>query len=83
MIALAQRGVDTVVRQHQQRITDFRRGQSLGKEDHLARWWRPARPEWMDVETYEQMPEFLDVRELGCMSISPASARKPWSWSPP
>jgi hypothetical protein len=65
MIALAlQAGVDAVVRQHQQRITDFRRGQSLGKEDHLARWRRPARPEWMDVETYEQMPEFLDVREL-------------------
>ena len=65
MIALArERGVDAVVRQHQQRITDFRRGESLGKEDHLARWRRPARPEWMDVETYEQMPEFLDVREL-------------------
>lgn len=65
MIALAREcGVDAVVRQHQQRITDFRRGQSLGKEDHLARWRRPARPVWMDVETYEQMPEFLDVREL-------------------
>ncbi|MHB8861180.1 MAG: IS4 family transposase [Pirellulaceae bacterium] len=65
MIALArERGVDAVVRQHQLRITDFRRGQSLGKEDHLARWRRPARPAWMDVETYEQMPEFLDVREL-------------------
>ncbi len=65
MIALArERGVDAVVRQHQQRITDFRRGQSLGKEDHLARWRRPERPAWMDVETYEQMPEFLDVREL-------------------
>jgi putative transposase len=65
MIALArERGVDAVVRQHQQRITDFRRGQSLGHEDHLARWRRPERPTWMDVETYEQMPEFLDVREL-------------------
>ena len=65
MIALAREdGVDAVVRQHQLRITDFRRGQSLGKEDHLARWLRPARPEWMDVETYAQMPEFLDVREL-------------------
>jgi len=65
MLALAcERGVDAVVRQHQLRITDFRRGQSLGKEDHLVRWQRPARPEWMDVETYEQMPEYLDVREL-------------------
>ena len=65
MIALArEQGVDAVVRQHQLRITDFRRGQSLGKEDHLARWHRPQRPAWMDLETYEQMPEFLDVREL-------------------
>lgn len=65
MIALAQEmGVDAVVRQHQLRTTDFRRGQSLGKDDHLTRWLRPARPAWMDVETYEQMPEFLEVREL-------------------
>lgn len=66
MIALArERGVDAVVRLHQRRSADFRRGQSLGKEDHLVRWRRPARPDWMDVETYEQMPEFLDVREVG------------------
>lgn len=65
MLALAQeRGVDAVVRQHQQRITDFRRGESLGKEDHLVRWQRPQRPVWMDVETYKQMPEYLEVREL-------------------
>ncbi|MHB9066654.1 MAG: hypothetical protein ACYC4B_22950 [Pirellulaceae bacterium] len=65
MIALArEQDVDAVVRQHRLRITDFRRGQSLGKEDHLARWPRPERPTWMDMETYEQMPEFLDVREL-------------------
>jgi putative transposase len=65
MVALAQQnGIDAVIRQHQRRITDFRRGRSLGQADHLTRWRRPARPEWMDVETYEQMPEFLDMREL-------------------
>jgi len=57
-------GVDAVVRQHQLRTTDFRRGKSLGKGDHLVRWERPARPEWMDEETYERMPEFLDIREI-------------------
>lgn len=56
-------GVDVVARQHAQRITDFRRGERLGKRDHLVRWKRPARPEWMDEQTYAQMPEELIVRE--------------------
>jgi len=65
MIALGlQVGVDAVVRQHQSRDTDFRRGKSLGKGDHLVRWQRPQRPKWMDTATYAQMPEFLEVREV-------------------
>lgn len=65
MIALGlEVGVDAVVRQHQLRKTDFRRGKSLGKGDHLVRWERPQCPKWMDAETYQQMPEFLEVREL-------------------
>ncbi len=65
MLALAkEKGIDAVVRQHQLRTTDFRRGKSLGKGDHLVQWKRPSRPEWMDRETYERMPELLDVREV-------------------
>jgi hypothetical protein len=56
--------VDAVVRLHQRRKADFRCGKSLGKGDHLVRWERPARPEWMDLETYDRMPEFLEVREV-------------------
>jgi putative transposase len=62
-LLLAQ-GVDVVARQHQCRKTDFRRGQKLGKEDHVVVWRRPARPEWMDEETYALIPETLTVREL-------------------
>jgi hypothetical protein len=58
------RQVDVVVRQHQRRTTDFRRGQRLGQEDHVVPWQRPARPDWMDQETYAAIPPTLDVREV-------------------
>jgi len=57
-------GVDVVVRLHQRRTADFRRGRQLGKGDHVATWSRPARPKWMDVETYERMPRAIKVREV-------------------
>ncbi len=56
--------VDVVVRQHQNRRTNFRLGQRLGKEDHVVVWPRPQRPSWMDKETYATIPEMLAVREL-------------------
>jgi hypothetical protein len=56
-------GVDVLTRQHARRVTDFRRGERLGKRDHLVIWKRPARPEWMEQELYAQMPEELTVRE--------------------
>jgi putative transposase len=58
------RGVDVVTRQHQCRQTDFRSGQRLGNDDHLVAWERPARPTWMDEETYATSPQTLTVREL-------------------
>jgi Transposase DDE domain len=61
---LKQRGIDSVFRLHQRRRSDFRRGRRLGREDHLVTWRRPARPEWMDEATYEQIPETMEVREL-------------------
>jgi hypothetical protein len=56
-------GVDVVIRQHQLRSTDFRRGTRLGKRDHVVTWARPQRPSWMDKATYETMPETLIMRE--------------------
>ena len=65
MIALLlERGVDVVTRLHQAREADFRRGQRLGQGDHLVTWFRPARPDWMDEETYARMPATLTVREV-------------------
>ena len=56
--------VDVVVRQHQLRHTDFRRGKRLGKRDHVVQWQRPQRPTWMDAETYLTMPTSLALREV-------------------
>ncbi len=65
LIALLQElGVDMVVRLHQLRDADFRRGQRLGPGDHVVEWPRPARPAWMDEETYARMPSSLRVREV-------------------
>lgn len=61
---LVQLGVDVVIRQHQCRHTDFRRGQRLGARDHVVSWSRPQRPTWMDAATYATMPETFSVREV-------------------
>jgi DDE family transposase len=63
--ALQARGVDVVVRLHQCRIADFRRGRRLGREDHLVTWSKPKQiPEWMSRAEYEAMPAQLTVREF-------------------
>lgn len=61
---LVERGVDFVMQQHQCRKTDFQRGRSLGHQDHVVQWKRPARPSWMSAQTYESMPKSLSMREL-------------------
>lgn len=65
MLALLQAlGVDFVSRLHQLRTADFRRGRRLGKGDHVVSWPKPERPAWMDQETYDRLPEQLEVREV-------------------
>jgi putative transposase len=65
MIALLQElGVDFVVRLHQRRDYDFRRGHHLGPGDHIVRWLKPAKPSWMDQETYDRLPASVEVREV-------------------
>ena len=59
------RGVDVLFEQNGSRITDFRRGQSLGTRDHLVCWPKPAaRPEWMTPEQYAQFPDEIMLREV-------------------
>lgn len=70
---LAERGVDILTRQHQRRLSDFRKGKCLGKRDRLVTWNRPQRPQWMDAATYERMPEQLTLRQTevaGCILVT-------------
>jgi hypothetical protein len=63
--ALQARGVAVVMRLHQARRADFRRGRRLGREDHLVTWTKPPHvPGWMSRAEYEAMPAQLTVREL-------------------
>ena len=61
---LQERRIDVVLRKHQLRATDFRTGTWLGKNDHLVRWRKPPRPEWMTVEQYVALPKELQLREV-------------------
>ena len=63
--ALQARGVDILFEQHGARLTDFRRGTSLGARDHLVRWSKPLQiPPWMSQEQYQAFPDELLVREV-------------------
>lgn len=57
-------GVDFVVRLHQRREADFRRGRRLGPGEHIVTWLRPPKPAWMDQQTYAGMPQSIQLREL-------------------
>ena len=58
-------GVDVLMEQNGARITDFRRGQSLGTREHIVRWPKPAaRPQWMTPEQYRQAPDEIALREV-------------------
>jgi Transposase DDE domain len=64
LAALIRRGVDGLFRMHQRRKFDFDRGRRLGREDHVVAWSKPPRPEWMDEETYAQIPSEMEIREI-------------------
>ncbi|WP_010583115.1 IS4 family transposase [Schlesneria paludicola] len=61
---LLELGVEVVTRLHQHREADFDQGTRLGTKDHLTTWAKPARPEWLDQEAYDRLPEHLELREL-------------------
>jgi len=61
---------------HQKRNSDFRRGTRLGKNDHLIVWTKPAQPDWMDQETYDRIPEALELRELCYTVVEPGRRTK-------
>jgi hypothetical protein len=59
-----QRGVDVVVRLHQLRRCDLRRGRRLGPDEHVMAWPKPQRPDWMDEATYQSLPQELELRAV-------------------
>jgi len=63
MVMLKQRGVESVCPLTSHRTADFRRGEHLGKNDHISKWLKPARPRSIDKETYDALPEFLMIPE--------------------
>ena len=74
MIALLlSQGTQVCARKHHLRHSDFRRGQRLGKSDHLIVWTRPKRPAWMDEATYARIPETLVLREIRYNVVVPGS----------
>jgi len=61
---LQQRGLDLVSRLNKaNRKADFRKGERLGKGDHIVRWKKPATIRSVDRETYQSLPDFVTVRE--------------------
>jgi hypothetical protein len=64
-LALARgRGADVVMRLHQRRRADFRRGLRWSGRDCVVLWQRPKRPDWMDEASYAALPAVLAVRQL-------------------
>jgi hypothetical protein len=63
MVMLKQRSVESVCRLTSHRTDDFRRGERLGKNDHIVKWLKPVKPRSIDPETYDALPEFLMIRE--------------------
>lgn len=56
--------IEFVARLHHARKEDVYRVKRLSKRSHLVMWPRPDRPDWMDDETYHQMPESITLRQI-------------------
>jgi hypothetical protein len=69
---LSAQGVDVVCRLNATRRVDFRRGQRLGSEDHLATWDKPVKcPAGLTAEEFAALPEQLTVREVRVRVTTP------------
>jgi hypothetical protein len=64
-------GADVAFRLHARRKYDFAEAERLGRKDHLVTWSKPARPDWMDEETYQEMPDTLTVRYVHVVADNP------------
>jgi len=72
MAALLGRGIDTVMRLHQMRKVDLRRGRRLGPGDQLVEWSKPAKPPLHVTPTqWELLPQKLAVRLIRVVVEAP------------
>jgi hypothetical protein len=53
------------------RKADFRRGQRLGEEDHISRWFKPTSIRSLDWPTYKALPEYITIRETRIRVVQP------------
>jgi hypothetical protein len=74
---LHRRGVDCVMRMHQARSADFRRGRRLAKDDRLVRWKKPtSRPKACPQEDFDALPAGLALRMLRYRITAPGFRSK-------
>lgn len=63
--ALLNKKVDVVMRMHQSRPADFRKGKALGKNHRLIRWQKPIKkPRAMSQEQFDLLPAQITLRML-------------------
>lgn len=60
---------DGLFRGQSQRHYDFRKGEKLGKDDHIVSWEKPSKPDWMSQEDYKLCPSSISIREFKVAGI--------------
>jgi len=59
------KGVDTLMRLHQARSVDFRKGKRLGRKDRLVQWHKPRqRDKGISKRQWKKLPQTLSLRLL-------------------
>ncbi len=77
ILLLQQRGVDLVSRLNKaNRKPDFRRGERLGDDDHIVRWFKPTSIRSLDWQTYKSLPECITIREARIRVAQPGFRTK-------
>ena len=79
MVMLQQRGVDCIFRLTSHRTADFRRGERLGKDDHIVKWMKPRKPRSIDRRTYDDMLSSYWSESVASASRDLAFAFAAWS----
>jgi Transposase DDE domain len=65
MASLLDRGVDSLMRLHQARHADFRRGKRLSKDEVIINWKKPAqRTAAWSLQEFAALPDTLTLRQI-------------------